>query len=33
MINWHQSEEITITFRIQTPWFDNELNELKQKVR
>ena len=26
-------KEITITSRIQTPWFDSELNELKQKVR
>ena len=26
-------KEITITFRIQTPWFDSELNEFKQKVR
>ena len=26
-------KEITITSRIQTPWFHSELNELKQKVR
>ena len=26
-------KEITITSRTQTPWFDSELNELKQKVR
>ena len=26
-------KEITITSRIQTPWFDSELNEFKQKVR
>ena len=26
-------KEITITSRIQTPWFESELNELKQKVR